>query len=83
MKTKYFFVAAFAAIAIFSCKKQENTPTPIVIVSTLAGNGMQGNVDGVGATAQFRNPYGVAVDASGNVYVGDAGNQRIRKITME
>jgi len=81
MKTKYFFVAAFAAIAIFSCKKPENTPTPTVIVSTLAGNGMQGNVDGAGATAQFNYPHGVAVDASGNVYVGDDLSNRIRKIT--
>lgn len=52
-------------------------------VSTLAGNGVRGFSDGVGASAQFNNPLGIAVDVSGNVYVADNGNQRIRKITPE
>ncbi|MFY8000448.1 MAG: hypothetical protein ACOVSW_17770, partial [Candidatus Kapaibacteriota bacterium] len=50
-------------------------------VSTLAGSGGFGFMDGAGATAQFRDPHGVAVDALGNVYVADANNHRIRKIT--
>jgi len=50
-------------------------------VSTLAGSGTQGHQDGGAASAQFNSPYGVAVDSSGNVYVADAGNNRIRKIT--
>ncbi len=49
-------------------------------VSTLAGSGSSGFADGPGASAKFSRPYGVAVDASGNVYVADNGNQRIRKI---
>ena len=36
---------------------------------------------GTGDTAEFDNPLGVAVDSSGNVYVADAGNNRIRKVT--
>jgi len=49
-------------------------------VSTLAGTGVPGFADGPGASAQFNNPNGVAVDGSGNVYVADMENHRIRKI---
>ncbi len=42
---------------------------------------MTGTDDGMGAAARFSNPVGVAVDAAGNVYVGDSGNHTIRKIT--
>lgn len=51
------------------------------LVSTLAGNGTQGLINAPGLLASFNQPTGIAVDAAGNVYVGDAGNDRIRKIT--
>jgi sugar lactone lactonase YvrE len=54
--------------------------TPTGVVTTLAGS-TQGDVDGIGVAAQFANPYGVAVDTSGNVYVADTNNYRIRKVT--
>ncbi len=51
-------------------------------VSTLAGApGNFNSFDGTGANAQFYQPEGVAVDNGGNVYVADAWNHTIRKIT--
>ena len=56
--------------------------TPAGDVSTLAGMaGVQGSADGTGTAAQFTQPSGIAVDASGNVFVADSGNQTIRKIS--
>jgi sugar lactone lactonase YvrE len=51
-------------------------------VSTLAGlPGVSGARDGTGSAARFRFLFGLAVDASKNVYVADSGNHTIRKIT--
>lgn len=55
--------------------------SPAGIVTTLAGTGARGNNDGAAATASFSDPQGVAVDANGNVYVADTGNNVIRKIS--
>ncbi len=49
-------------------------------VSTLAGSGTSGAADGVGTSASFSNPLGLAVDAQGVVYVCDAGNNAVRRI---
>lgn len=49
-------------------------------VSTLAGSGASDRADDQGAVASFNHPVGVAVDASGNVYVADTGHNLIRKI---
>lgn len=55
--------------------------TPAGVVSTLAGNGVAGRANGSGNSASFNSPFGIAVDASGNIYVADSGNNLIRKIT--
>lgn len=56
--------------------------TPAGVVTTLAGaSGVLGDADGAGATARFSRPWGIAVDAAGNLYVADTGNFLVRKIT--
>lgn len=51
------------------------------IVSTFAGTGVGGFLDGTGNSAQFYYPDEIAIDALDNIYVADFYNNRIRKIT--
>jgi sugar lactone lactonase YvrE len=53
------------------------------VVSTIAGTGFAGyNGDAVAATsAALNQPSAVAVDATGNIYVADRGNHRIRRVS--
>lgn len=57
--------------------------TPAGVVTTLAGNGTRGAIDGMGKNASFDKPVAVAVDAAGNVFVADQCNHKIRKISPE
>jgi len=54
--------------------------TPQGVVSTLAGNGTAGLQDGKFAASELKQPGGITMDKSGNLYVGDTGNNVIRKI---
>jgi DNA-binding beta-propeller fold protein YncE len=50
-------------------------------VSLIAGSGTRGFADNnTGSSARFAGPMGIAVDSSGNIYVADTGNHRIRKV---
>ena len=55
--------------------------TPKGEVITLAGSAKSGFSDGFGSAAKFNSPRGIAIDATGNLYVADRDNNRIRKIT--
>jgi sugar lactone lactonase YvrE len=51
------------------------------IITTVAGNGIRGfSGDGGPATSASLSPIGVAVDATGNLFIADTGNHRIRRV---
>jgi sugar lactone lactonase YvrE len=76
MRTKLFLLAAgVLTISLVSA------PAQIYDFTTIAGAVTNsGSADGTNSNAQFYSPVGVAVDGSGNLYVGDWGNSIIRKI---
>lgn len=51
------------------------------LTTTIAGNTNAGSLDGAGTVATFKDPNGIAVDASGNLFVADQGNHTIRKLS--
>jgi len=69
-----FSLGLFASVQPLSIKAQT--------VSTLAGSGTLGYVDGTGTSASFNNPWGVYAASNGDVYVSDTYNHVIRKITL-
>jgi sugar lactone lactonase YvrE len=80
-----FGIAVDGADNVYVADTANNTIrkiSPAGAVITLAGlAGHPGSNDGKGNTARFRNPWGVAVDGRGNVFVADMSNDTIRKIT--
>jgi sugar lactone lactonase YvrE len=55
--------------------------TPVGVVSTFAGDGAPGSKDGTGSGAQFNGPSAIVINSSGTLFVSDAGNHCIRRIT--
>ena len=55
--------------------------TPAGVVTTFAGTGSSGSTNGTGTAASFSGPFGIDIDATGNLYVSDRSNRLIRKIT--
>jgi uncharacterized protein (TIGR03437 family) len=57
--------------------------TPAGVITTYAGNGQIGSSGdgGPAITASFNQPFGLAFNGAGNLYIADTGNHRIRKVT--
>ena len=83
LKTRLFLAVFSATLAVAGCPLPSTAPmwlSPEASVLTLAGNGKAGSVDGHGDKAQFSENLSLAVSASGDLYVADSGNHRIRKV---
>jgi uncharacterized protein (TIGR03437 family) len=75
------FIFAMGVASIFApawCQ----APAPAYTITTIAGNNTAGyTADAVAAnTSELNNPYGIALDSSGNLYIADQINHRIRKV---
>lgn len=58
--------------------------TPAGVVTTITTHGIGGGyLDGPISTALFNFPFGIAIDAAGNLYISDENNFVIRKITFQ
>ncbi|WP_208022776.1 T9SS type A sorting domain-containing protein [Flavobacterium jejuense] len=86
LSAKFYFPAAMAIdsndnlyIADYSNHRIRKI-TPDGLVSTVAGLGSAGAIDGNTSTATFNGPTGLCLDSSGIIYVADYGNHKIRKI---
>ena len=74
---------ACAVIGVLLSASRAQTP-PTYYFSTFAGRGgFAGSLDGGGLNARFNRPWGITVDAARNVYVTDAANFTVRKITPD
>jgi sugar lactone lactonase YvrE len=73
--TLFFFVILFFA----ACHRTDEYP----VVTTLAGSGSMGSVNGKAAAASFSNMMGLATDTHGNIFVADSRNNMIRKISAD
>ncbi|HEX8746181.1 MAG TPA: NHL repeat-containing protein [Pyrinomonadaceae bacterium] len=85
-----FSLAAIGALSLFLYQRTwREKPKGTVFgerfaVRTLAGDGAPGFADGAANQARFSDPFGVAIDSKGSIYIADAGeNNRIRRITPE
>jgi DNA-binding beta-propeller fold protein YncE len=79
--TRHAAAPGIEAAAPARSAEQPTKPGWTARVSAVAGDGLAGTINGPGTKTRFADPYGVAVDALGNLYVADGGDgNTIRKI---
>jgi sugar lactone lactonase YvrE len=96
VKRKFIVFAAgagFSALLMSSCGGGDDNPLSpqaaqacglgSVCVTTVAGTGEAGNVDGLAKAAQFWMPHSVAVDAESNIHVADYGNNNLTRLISD
>ncbi|MFI5185178.1 MAG: NHL repeat-containing protein [Chitinophagales bacterium] len=76
---KSFPIFLVAVTLINACHNKNSYP----VVTTFAGSGAMGSIDGKGTAASFSNLMGITTDAQGNIYVADSHNNLIRKISPD
>lgn len=82
MKTPIVVALLVAGVSLWHAEGQIYD-TNNVVVQTFAGSGFYGYLDGVGQLTMFNNPKGIVADTLTNLYVLDAANAVIRKITPD
>jgi gliding motility-associated-like protein len=79
----YMAIDAFDNLYVSDAKNHAiRKISPTGAVTTLAGNGVNGLVDGVGSTARFDHPYGICFDPNGDLIITDRFNHALRKLTL-
>ena len=73
--------AAFTAAGSAACG--DVAPVSGLYVTTVAGSGSAGSVDGTGTTATLRDIAGLAADSLGNVFVAERSTGKVRKVTPD
>jgi streptogramin lyase len=83
MKTKIFSAVLIAIVLLAGEAEAQIYDTNNEVVSTFAGFGIPGYVDGQGQLTAFSSPSQIVSDTASNLYVWDSGNARIRKLTPD
>jgi PKD repeat protein len=84
-RPKYLLLVLTAAAVMVFAGSSAFALTGESTIATVAGTGTAGfsGDGGPAASAQLRQPQGVAVDSQGNVYISDFGNQRLREVSAD
>lgn len=78
LMNKTWLILLIAGASLIACNNKSGTT-----VSTFAGNGTLGAVNGTAEKASFSNLMDVAADSAGNIYVADSRNNLIRKVSPD